>query len=270
MNDAFILARLRSLKVDGLDGLRVEIANYKKLCEIFEWDNTGGRKRELRMEELKRFCDYHKEGHKIIIDSIYDVPKVKVDKRQDGNHKVYVTLVESVLLSYFIEHKLTTANFRKKELWEILGLVNPEYGKYDDNYAPLKRELQLYDCGIKDWQIKNFYADSRRVMNNIVNSALKSLRNRKLIEFEDNVLVAKDKRGSYFEVKDKELRTQILEIEKETLNELNCASMSNVIYNSDKEVSVARYMKLRDEKLKSRLGIQYIFRRYHIICNPKE
>ena len=199
MNDAFILARLRSLKVDGLDGLRVEIANYKKLCEIFEWDNTGGRKRELRMEELKRFCDYHKEGHKIIIDSIYDVPKVKVDKRQDGNHKVYVTLVESVLLSYFIEHKLTTANFRKKELWEILGLVNPEYGKYDDNYAPLKRELQLYDCGIKDWQIKNFYADSRRVMNNIVNSALKSLRNRKLIEFEDNVLVAKDKRGSYFE-----------------------------------------------------------------------
>ena len=55
------------------------IKNHKALCELLGWDfkqSTNSKNRQLN--ELSLYCDYHKEGHKIIIDKIHNEPKKKV------------------------------------------------------------------------------------------------------------------------------------------------------------------------------------------------
>lgn len=55
--------------------------NYKELCEFLEIKVTGGSAKESQFKELSRFCEWHKEGQRIIIDRKFRKPKDKIDGR---------------------------------------------------------------------------------------------------------------------------------------------------------------------------------------------
>lgn len=55
--------------------------NYKEFCKFMNIKETTGASKISQFKELERFCEYHKEGQKIIIDKKYDIPKNKKDKR---------------------------------------------------------------------------------------------------------------------------------------------------------------------------------------------
>ena len=81
---------------------------------------TKGNGRKYHFTELERYCEYHKEGQKIIIDNVYKDKKEKIDmrkseyisetdKRHNGNNTFYGEDIEKLLLlmmaPMFIYHK---------------------------------------------------------------------------------------------------------------------------------------------------------------------
>jgi hypothetical protein len=58
------------------------IKNYKVLCADFlNVKPSAGNSRVYHFRELDRYCTYHKNGQKIIIDSVFEVPKEKINGR---------------------------------------------------------------------------------------------------------------------------------------------------------------------------------------------
>ena len=61
--------------------------NFRELCEELNWKVGTGKQKQLQLEELSRLCSYHKNGNKIVIDEVYEVPKEKIDGRaSNGGH----------------------------------------------------------------------------------------------------------------------------------------------------------------------------------------
>ena len=88
-----------SMKIENLrEGMVIK--NYKELCKLLEIKEQGGSSKRIQFKELDRYCSYHKDGHKIIIDKIYNEIKDKVDKRFEKkefpNFKVSVEDFDSI------------------------------------------------------------------------------------------------------------------------------------------------------------------------------
>lgn len=152
----------------------------------------------------------------------------------------------------------------------MLGLVNENYiYGYDDTSLINHIQNRTEDLTIKSYHINKFYENTNKKLNDIINSAFKSLKNRRLIDYKDNEIVAVRK-GHYSLIKDDRQIERILQIEKETLNDLGCKSLQEVIFNKDKKnVNMKRYLQIRNEKLFEYLNYDYIYYRYQIICNRK-
>ena len=61
--------------------------NYKEICAAMDWKVTSGESKISQLKDLERYCKYHKEGQKFIIDEIYENPKEKIDNR-GGAHNI--------------------------------------------------------------------------------------------------------------------------------------------------------------------------------------
>ena len=66
------------MKIENLKEGMV-IKNYKELCRYLEWNTTTGNAKKSQFKDLERYCKYHKEGQKIVIDKIYKTPLPKED-----------------------------------------------------------------------------------------------------------------------------------------------------------------------------------------------
>ena len=48
--------------------------NYKELCGAMGWMVASGCSKKSQFKDLERYCKYHKEGQKIVIDEIFEAP----------------------------------------------------------------------------------------------------------------------------------------------------------------------------------------------------
>ena len=51
-----------------------EYKNYKELCGAMGWNTTTGNAKKSQFKDLERYCKYHKEGQKIVIDEVFETP----------------------------------------------------------------------------------------------------------------------------------------------------------------------------------------------------
>ena len=63
--------------------------NYKELCGAMEWEPVGGNAKKKQLKELNNLCNYHKEGHKFIIDEVFENPLPPTPIKYKGNPKVF-------------------------------------------------------------------------------------------------------------------------------------------------------------------------------------
>ncbi len=235
------------------------------MCRTLDLPVTGGCAKKSQLAILNRFCSFERKGQKYIITEIFETPREKETKQKPGNKSIYVSDIERLLMGYFSRHETKTYNFTRRQLWELLGMVNSNYAVNYKSKRLLSR-MQMLDNRVKQWHIDQFYRLSRKKLTDIINSALNSLQNRKLIVFRDNVLMAK-KNGAYYEVTDDSEFERISEIEYETMIDFGCNDVREIMFNSNREVNYEAYLNLRNMKLKAELGIDYVYRIYRIICN---
>ena len=129
------------MKIENLKVGQV-LKNYKELCEVLgiEPKKTGSSPYKAQLKELDRYCEYHKEGHKIIIDQIYQEVKNKVDNRTLGNNNEQARciryLICNLLSSYKIEQD-EVIGFSKALMLKKLFMTN-------ENYVAAKYSRELY------------------------------------------------------------------------------------------------------------------------------
>ena len=252
-----------------------EIKNYKELCNILDLPVYGGDQKKAQLKELQRCCSYTNRGHSFIIDCIYGEPKEKEDKRHEGNNSIYINAIEAILLNYFIMQETSRCNFTKSQLWEMLGMVNNNYIEGRHN-RQLLYDMQDIDIRVSQWSIDNFYNNCDNKLNSILRSALSSLQNRKLIDYETELVAVKynsKNEKEYYVIKDDKEKETIMRIERETIDGLIGSTRADGKPTNIRDVYfkkiIDEYTKRRNRKLKRELGIDGIYTRYSVLCNTK-
>lgn len=195
------------------------IKNYKELCTLIQEEIKDGNAKKTQLKEFERYFQYEKHGQKFLILDVYDEPLPKNDKRKDGNRKIYVTYIESILLTYLYRLDNNTGNFTKKQLWQLLGMINQMYGKVNID------DLQDIDSNITPWELNKFYQRCDYKLSSILFSALNSLKNRSLITYEEQYVITKNHQTHIANDEEKKI---ILEAEKMTLSKMGLYSKSHV------------------------------------------
>ncbi|MBN7771838.1 hypothetical protein [Clostridium aminobutyricum] len=123
------------------------IKNYKKLCEIIGVEEKDGNGKIAQMKELKRYCTFHTQGQKYIIDEVYDIPKGKNDGRVNNGghvaHTIYEDLMDNLILDLLSEEQIESLSFH--ELFQdIIPLFTQEYSdlqKEGYEYYSIRKEM---------------------------------------------------------------------------------------------------------------------------------
>ena len=85
------------------------IKNYKELCIILDVEPTKGKGRQFHIREFERYCSYHKEGNKFIIDEVFTDPKPKIDNRKNNGGHIgntrYDTLMDDIIIDILLHQE---------------------------------------------------------------------------------------------------------------------------------------------------------------------
>lgn len=186
------------------------VKNYKELCILLNQSPTTGKSKQLQLKDFERYFEWEKSGQKFIITDIYDTPLKKEDKRKQGNNSIYVKYIELILLQYLSQQKNGTRTFKKRDWWQLLGMVNHKYNRVS------QKELKEIDYKITQFEIKHFYQRCNKKLEQVLFSALNNLKNRKLIEYELQTVIV-DNENNYFGADDNDKR-RILQEERYVLH----------------------------------------------------
>ena len=170
------------MKIENLKAGQA-IKNYKELCQVLgiEPKKTGSNPYKAQFKELERYCKYHKEGHKIIIDEIFQEVQSKMDNRKLGNNndqaKCLRYLLCNLLSAYQIEQN-EVIGFSKGLLLRKLNLINENYASAKVQRFQYAEALEVSPIAL-DECIE--YIDNRSI--NTVKKAMQVLVNQKVIGY---------------------------------------------------------------------------------------
>lgn len=257
------------LVIDGeIDTTGLEIGmvvkNYKELCALLKQEVKGGKSKILQLEDFKRYFDYEKSGQKFIITDIFDVPLSKEDKRKLGNKSIYVKCIEVILLQYLSKQEGFTKTFTKRNWWELLGFVNHKYNRIS------AKELENLDYTVTPFEIKHFYQRCNKKLEQVLFSALNSLRERKLLIYDVQTVIVKsdsDAKKEKYSIASDDEKKKILQVERYILNsvmgyekmiQVFCRFKQNEFYQSV------------NEKLYELYGWSHYFKQIKVIYTPED
>ena len=201
------------------------VKNYKALCELLGQPVTDGNSKKYQLKEFERYFDWEKSGQKFVISDIYDAPLSKEDLRKLGNNSIYVKSVEIILLQYLSKQEGYVKTLTKRDWWEILGFSNHGYGRIPED------QLVQLDKTITPFEVKHFYQRCNKRLEQILFSALRNLSNRKLIEYEVQMVIYMDDENGQqvsFIANNNNEKKKILNTEREVLLSMGFVSMIQV------------------------------------------
>lgn len=196
------------------------IKNYKELCTVLEIKVSSGNTKIKQLNELQMYCNFVKDKNKFIINEIYETPILMLDRT---NNK-YIDLIANILISYLHTKDITTKKsitLTAGNMMEILGLVNENYNIGNRH----KRELSQV-LNIDILSVYYFYNNTRNEFKNIISRSLKSLKNRRVLDYQlIKTIYTKDKK--YIEATEEDI-SLIIDIEKIALNKLGLKNFKEV------------------------------------------
>lgn len=163
---------------------------YKDLCSILEQPYyKGGNQKKSQLAEFARYIDFEKVDRKLLIKGIYDEPKEK--EYVYPANAIYAECIEKILMTYLSKQKDYITYISSQYLYWTLGMVNRDYIEMQrpDNKKKLRQDLKdkfeweaIEDRSV-NFYINDFYSRCRSKFADIIESSLKSLQKRRLIEF---------------------------------------------------------------------------------------
>ena len=264
------------------------IKNYKVLCEEYLGvQPSAGNTKKAQLKELERYCEYHKNGNKFVIDKVFDVPKEKEDLRKfnggDHNNIDYIKYIEALILNLLAEKETGLLFLSKYTILKELKMIN-------ENYSFCKgriEKLSIFSNTDVD-NIYEFYASTDGTLINNLEKALNNLAKKSLIEWskeksiceciDNNLLqiedeVTLDEYGeeyhtyknrldlNYRQATDEEIQ-KIIYYEKEAIDYLGRKDKQDVVKNKEWK----KFKKIVCDNLIN-YGIAFYYDSYKIIFN---
>lgn len=207
------------MKIENLKENMV-LKNYKELCSVLEIKVATGKQKQLQFKELERYCTYHKEGNKIVIDKLFKEVKVKVDKRSNGNNTKYSGELEYLILTLLDKFKINKderVGFSKSFLYSHCGLSNSNYRLIKGNALKFS---QLIDMPVQTISECFEYTNNRMLYT--LQTTLNKMKRQSLITWGNgyNMVLWDEEGKQYLEVASIEAEKQIMSIEREILLEM--------------------------------------------------
>lgn len=273
------------------------IKNYKVLCTDFlEVEPTKGNGRNYHFKELERFCTYHKEGQKIIIDEVFNEIKEKVDMRKseniserdnrhNGNNSFYNEDIQKLLLLLMASSTIDNEIILPISiLLNKLSMINYNYSLGRRNQDKLSEILE-----IDEKYINEFYDSTHSSLRSSLETSLNSLSKKALLRWQtvrmvckkvavvkynelDEIEVDMDTDRVQYSIQEeynlatKEQDLIILEAEKFVLDLLGYESINEII----KHGLIDEFYKQVYKIVQKKANIKYYFNGYKLIFNRKD
>ena len=161
------------------------LKNYKELCNVLEITpkKTGSNSYKAQLKEFDRFFLYHKEGHKIIIDKLFDNAKDKLDGRNKGNNNTLSVNIRYMILTLCSKNKSTDeieVGYSKMFLFRYCNMLNDNYRGTKSNPKIFARYLNVEEICIDECleYTDNRMSQALRRALNVLTNTNKSLGHR--------------------------------------------------------------------------------------------
>lgn len=269
---------MEELDISGLS-VGMVVPNYKKMCELLGDRVRTGDAKVCQLKRWERLFRYEREGNKYRILEVTDRLSEKVPRKRKGE---YIQYIEPVLIDYICRngrdgHRISLI---RKELFYIAGLVNSRYlasGRAGEIYGDIsgfeidedvKEDFVAEDdvkfkCSDMFW----FRLKTARWLNYVLNSALRSMQRRKVIDVDYEYVVTildKDGNARTRAATDRQLKA-IRAAEEDVLEEMGVLN-TRVIYSTSRTWEFyARLNKI----LTTEYGWKGAFRRTVITLNDE-
>lgn len=221
------------------------IKNYKIMCQLIGEEECTGNSKKAQINRWKRYFEFHKEGQKFIIDEIYEEPFLTDDarKRREGLYVKYIELLLLEFLSKQADYRVTLGN---KEMYRILGMTNDRYdirnrmGSTKANEILRQTIMNNEDKfaftnspKISNFDINNFYFRAEQKLNRILYSALRSMKDRFLIDYKKVNIIAEydDEESQHFDYRESNAYEDkiILEAKNKIIKEMGYDNLTEIM-----------------------------------------
>lgn len=264
-----MISKIKAVNCTNLS-VGMEIKNYRKMCELLNEDVLSGTSKKSQIKRWQCYFDFEKQGHKFIITEIFDEPYSSLYTRKIKKG-IYVGYIELLLLDYLAKQDNHIVNITKRELYTMLGMTSENYcEKRWDIQGITKNMGRMQESGyqypVSDKDVQVFYSRADGKLNDILNSALKSMANRFLIKyFTEYVICYNDITGMHkLKIADDSEVEMILYAQRMAIEKLGYYNFSQII----KEGKVKKYFNSVDSFLQENYGWNYSYSQLKIICLP--
>lgn len=234
------------------------IKNYKEMCLIMEWKPTGGDSKKAQFKDLERYCCYHKEGNKIIIDEVFTEPLPKEDNKRNS---IYAENIDKLIIHMCSEtehSKFHYSEFSTNGILNKLHIINSNYSVGRNNMDKFSRYLEVPIETLYD-----FFNSTYKKNKDILEGGLNRLKGKCLIDWY-KVTKVKPIDDNYRNATDGELEG-IKEIEQEVLANMYLESKKDVFLKGKWNL----FQKEVSKMLRELMELEYSFESYHIISTKK-
>lgn len=231
--------------------------NYKELCNELGWEiKKSPDTKNAQFKELSRYCRYSKMGHKFYIEEIYSTPLPKVENR--GKNSIYGNLIQ-LLITDLLARCEGHISISRSRLMFSIGMVNCNYSECRELVQKLAKHTDIEEKVIYD-----FYNTSTSSFKSLIETALNSLMDKRVIMF--NKIIKVSDKGNYLtRMATKEELEIIMDIEKSTLEEMGYKEISTVRVSKD-----WRTFRLKTKQLlQDQSDIDFYYTAYDITINEK-
>lgn len=166
------------------------IKNYKELCKLIGWEVRNGKSKKIQMSDLERFCSFHKEGNKIIIDEVYKEPVEKINKRINGNNTIYREKIQNLIIDMCSTNEVEKAEDERVIHMSMTKMMS-RFNMINDNYLIGRNNMEELSK-LKEIPIEtlyDFYDSSFSNAKQNILRALDNLQNRFLINYKQNIML---------------------------------------------------------------------------------
>lgn len=226
-----------------------ELKSYRELCDVLGLQTKGGNQKKAQMKEIQRYIKLNKgKGFRLIVDEIYDVPKVP----QGSN--IYGGLVQLLLTDYFMKSKKTNVQHTKSYLMQQVSLINKQYRVNKLNTERYSTEHKIHKDVVND-----FYDTTDSTLGSTIETALKNLENNALILYTVEYMVKSRGDNAHRVATDSEKET-ILATRHRLLNELGYKTLRSVLFSKHAHEYQSRTAQILMEKI----NVTQVYRGYDI------
>lgn len=257
--------------------------SYKHMCEVLELKVTSGNSKVSQFKELDRYCRYHKEGNKIIIDEVYEEIKSKDDNRIEGNNSLYGKYIQKLILDLLSQEENNGQVFLScNQLLRKFQMVSQNYAKGKQDIPTLAEILK-----VKEEVVKDVYSYTHTKLKSALEGALNSLEKQSWIMWnkKKTVCIKKvvptlnelgqikldlngdpifDITEEYREATLQECQ-EIIKYEGLLLDELQCKDKREVIIKDKMDY----FRKEVNKQLREHCNIEFYYDSYEIITHKK-